>query len=164
MIWDIDSPSWWKRTIPYKDGLPVTRWFNHRAKGWFLVVDPFSTVRVYWADRARNVWRFSPPPRDSDTGTQTLTDLAASYHSEAESQTESAEHDEAECQTESADHDETECQTIGLFGSDLPADVDVWSTLGSSVAGLPSDRQAAIYDRLVRFLDLGLLDLRNQSP
>ena len=134
MIWDIDSASWWTRTIPYEDGLPVRRYFNHYAKDWFLVVDPFSPLKFYWADLSTKVWRMSPPPLDKDTGTQTCADL-----------------------------NEAECQTIGLFGSDLPADADVWSTLGSSVAGLPLDRQATIYNRLVRFLDLGLLDLRNQS-
>ena len=151
MIWDIDSPSWWKRTIPYRDGLPVIRYFSHCAKDWFLVVDPFSPLKFYFADRAANVWRMTPPPPDSDTGTQTTIDLVASYHSETG------------CQTGPADQNEAECQTTGMFGSDLPADADVWSTLGSSVAGLPPDRQAAIYNRLVRFLDMGLLDLRNSS-
>ena len=146
MIWDIDSASWRKRTIPYKDGLPVRRYFNHYAKDWFLVVDPFSPLKVYWADMSTTEWRMSPPPLDKDTGTQTCADL-----------------NETGCQTESAEQNDAECQTIGLFGSDLPADADVWSTLGSSVAGLPLDRQTAIYNRLVRFLDLGLLDLRNQS-
>ena len=160
MIWDVDSASWWKRTIPYKDGLPAIRHFSHYAKDWFLVVDPFSPLKFYWADRSANVWRMSPPPLDKDTGCQT----ESTDQNEIECQTEPTDQNETECQTESADLNETECQTTGLFGSDLPADADVWSTLGSSVAGLPLDRQAAIYNRLVRFLDLGLLDLRNHSP
>ena len=151
MIWDTDSPSWWTRTIPHKDGFPVIRNYRYRVKDWYLVVDPFSTWKYYWADRSRNVWRASPPPFDRETGSQTSIDLAASYHKETE------------CQTEPADRGEAECQTIGLFTSDLPVDTDVWATLGSSVAGLPQDQQTAVYNRLVRFLELRLLDLRSHS-
>ena len=52
------------------------------------------------------------------------------------------------------------CQTD--FGQPLPeppADTDVWATLGSSVANLPHEQQSMIYNRLVRFLELGWHDL-----
>ena len=153
MIWDTNSPSWWKRTIPYRDGLPVMRYFNHCAKGWFLVVDPFSPLKFYFADRAAKVWRMTPPPLDRDVGTQTTNDLVASYHSETG------------CQTGSTDQNEAECQTnVLMFIPDLPADVNVWTSLGSSVARLPPDRQAAVYNRLIRFLEMGLLDLGIPQP
>ena len=51
----------------------------------------------------------------------------------------------------------------GLFSSDPLVDTDVWAALGSSVAGLSRERQIVVYNRLVRFLDLGLLDLRNHA-
>jgi len=40
-----------------------------------------------------------------------------------------------------------------------PADTDVWSALGSSVAQLSCEQQSMIYSRLVRFIDLGWHDL-----
>ena len=52
------------------------------------------------------------------------------------------------------------CQTdFGLFLPEPPADTDVWATLGSSVANLPHEQQSMIYNRLVRFLELGWHDL-----
>ena len=151
MIYDIDSLAWWKRTIPHKDGLPVIRYYRHRVRDWYLVRDPFSTWRYYWADRSNKVWRASPPPLDKEAESQTSIDFFASYRKETE------------CQTESADREEAECQTIGLFTSDLQVDIDVWAALGSSVTGLPQEQQTVVYNRLVRFLDLGLLDLRSHS-
>ena len=142
MIWNIDSPSWWKRTIPYENGNPVKRCFKHHIKGWFLVVNPFCDLKFYYADPSAKIWSKLPPPFDEEVSTQTHTDLST-----AESQT---------TQTFTA-LQSAESQTIGHFSPDLPADSNVWSTLGSSVAGLPSDRQHAVYDRLIRFLDLGFL-------
>ena len=151
MIYDIDSPAWWIRTIPHKGGVPVLRHYRVRVRDWLLVLDPFSTRRYYWADCSNKLWRSSPPPLDKEAGTQTSIDFLALYRKETA------------CQTESADREEVECQTLGLFSSDLPVDSDVWVALGSSVAGLPQEQQTVVYNRLVRFLDLGLLDLRNHS-
>ena len=145
MIWDINSASWWKRTIPYEDGFLVKRYFKYYVKDWFLVVDPFSPLKFDWADPSAKIWSRSSPPFDEDTGTQTCPDLRATG-----------------TQTYT-DLKMAECQTIGLLSPGLLADADVWTTLGSSVAGLPTDRQTAVYNRLIRFLDLGLLDLRNPS-
>ena len=147
MIWDTDSPSWWKRTIPYRDGLPVMRYFNHCAKGWFLVVDPFSPLKFYFADREAGEWRTTPPPLDRDIGTQTTSDLVASFRSESG------------CQSDLPDHTEADCQTNALmFVPDLPSDVNVWTSLGSTVARLPLDHQATVYNRLIRFLEMGMLN------
>ena len=131
MIWNTDSPSWWKRTIPYENGLPVKRCFKHHVKGWFLVVNPFSPMRFYYADPSDKMWSRSPPPFDEETGTQTYQTCIDTKSSES--------------------------QTIGEFSPDLPPDSNVWTTLGSSVAGLPEERQQAVYNRLVRFLEMGLL-------
>ena len=128
MSWNTDSASWWKRTIPYENGIPVKRCFKWHIKGWFLVVNPFSPLKFYYADPSAKIWSKLPPPFDEDIGTQTYTELRSA-----------------------------ESQTIKRFSPDPPADTNVWSTLGSSVAGLPLDRQQAVYNRLVRFLDLGLL-------
>ena len=151
MIYDIDSSAWRIRTIPHKGGVPVVRHYRFRVRDWYLVIDPFSTRRYYWVDRSNKVWRASPPPLDKEAGSQTSIDFFASYRRETA------------CQTESVDREEVECQTIGLFSSDPPVDTDVWAALGSSVAGLSRERQMVVYNRLVRFLDLGLLDLRNHA-
>jgi len=51
---------------------------------------------------------------------------------------------------------DAECQTgSGLFLPEAPAQPDVWASLGSSVANLSCEQQSMIYDRLVRFLELG---------
>ena len=56
---------------------------------------------------------------------------------------------------------EVGCQTGGgLFLPDPQADSDVWSLLGASVAQLPPEQQCMIYNRLVRFIELGWHDLR----
>ena len=136
MIYNIDSPSWWKRTIPHGNGNPVKRCFKHRIKGWFLVINPFCDMKFYYADPSDKTWTKLPPPADREVGTQTCTELST-----------------------------TGSQTMGLFSPDLPADSNVWSTLGSSVAGLPPDRQLVIYSRLIRFLDAGLFEnLKSRSP
>ena len=151
MIYDIDSAAWWIRTIPYKDGLPVLRHHRFRVKDWYLIIDPFSSRRYYWADLPNKVWRASPPPLDREAESQTSVDFFALFRKETA------------CQTEIADCEAVECQTIGLFSSDRSVDTDVWAALGSSVAGLPHEQQIVVYNRLERFLDLGLLDLRNHS-
>ena len=52
------------------------------------------------------------------------------------------------------------CQTgDGLFLPDPPADSDVWSLLGASVAQLSPERQSMVYSRLVLFIELGWYDL-----
>ena len=151
MIYDIDSAAWWIRTIPYKDGLPVLRHYRFRVTDWYLIIDPFSTRRYYWADLPNKVWRSSPPPLDQEAESQTSVEFFSSYRKDTA------------CQAESVGCDEVECQTIGLFSSDLPVDTDVWAALGSSVAGLSQEQQLVVYHRLERFLELGLLDLRNYS-
>ena len=55
MIWDIGSASWWKRTIPYENGFPIKRYFNYYVEDWFLVLDPFSPLKFYWADPSAKV-------------------------------------------------------------------------------------------------------------
>ena len=142
MIWDIDSPSWWKRTIPHVNGNPVKRYFKHTIKGWFLVVNPFCDMKCYYADPSTKTWSRLPPSFDEEAGTQTCTELRTARIQTTQSFT----------ALQSA-----ESQTMGLFSPDLPEDSNVWSTLGSSVAGLPPDRQRVVYDRLIRFLDAGLL-------
>ena len=139
MIWNTNSASWWKRTIPHENGIPVKRCFKHHVKGWFLVVNPFSPLKFYYADPSAKIWSKLPPPFDEEASTQTDTVL-----------------EEISTQTYT-DLKSTESQTTGRFSPDLPADVNVWSTLGSSVAGLPLDQQQVVYNRLVRFLDLGLM-------
>ena len=151
MIYDVESPAWWKLIIPLKDGEPVRMFYRHRVKDWCLVRDPFSTWKHYWADRESRVWRATPPPWDKDAECQTSLDFFSSYRIETG------------CQTAPPEHEEAECQTIGLFTSDPPADTNVWAALGSSVAGLPQEQQTMVYNRLVRFLELGLLDLRSHS-
>jgi hypothetical protein len=147
MIWDVDSPSWWTRTIPHRNGIPTIRYFDHCVKGWYLVVDPFSPLKYYFADRAAGVWRMTPPPMDRAVGTQTTSDLGASYRSENG------------CQTGPPDQIEAECQTNSLmFVPDSPADVNVWTSLGSTVARLPPDLQETVYNRLIRFLEIELLN------
>ena len=147
MIWNVDSPSWWMRTVPHRNGIPITRYYNHYVKGWFLVVDPFSPLKFYFADRAAGVWRMTPPPLDRTIGTQTTSDLAAPFRSEKG------------CQSDLPDHTEADCQTNDLmFVPDLPSDTNVWTSLGSTVARLPPDHQATVYNRLIRFLEMGLLN------
>ena len=52
------------------------------------------------------------------------------------------------------------CQTDdGLFLPDPPAESDVLSLLGASVAQLSPERQSMVYSRLVRFIELGWYDL-----
>ena len=59
---------------------------------------------------------------------------------------------------------EVGCQTGGgLFLPDPPADSDVWFLLGASVAQLPPEQQCMVYDRLVRFIELGWHDLRARN-
>ena len=160
MIYDVGAPPWWKRTIPYKNGEPARVYYNHRVRGWKLVRDPFSTWKYYWADLSTRRWRATPPPFDKEVECQ--TNLNGADFKVAEDFF-TLHRKETECQTESPDHKEAECQTIGLFTSDPPADTSVWVALGSSVAGLPQEQQTMIYSRLVRFLELGLLDLRSHS-
>ena len=139
MIWNINSPSWWKRTIPCENGRPVRRSFKWHIKGWFLVVNPFSPLKFYYADPSVRMWSKIPPPFDEEVGTQTCKpdeDIGTQTHTDLRS---------------------TEIQTMGEFSPGPSADASVWSTLGSTVAGLPLERQQAVYDRLVRFLDLGLM-------
>ena len=89
----------------------------------------------------------TPPPMDRAVGTQTTSDLGASYRSENG------------CQTGPPDQIEVECQTNSLmFVPDSPADVNVWTSLGSTVARLPPDLQETVYNRLIRFLEIELLN------
>ena len=124
---------------PYKNGKPLRVYYRHRVKDWCLVRDPFSTWKYNWADPTAKVWRATPPPFDKDAECQTNPEFFALYRMEAG------------------------CQIVGLFIPDPPADTDVWAALGSSVASLPQDQQAMIYDGLVRFLELGWHDLRTLS-
>ena len=151
MIYDIESPAWWKLIVPHKNGKPLRVYYRHRVKDWCLVRDPFSTWRYYWADPTTKVWRGTPPPWDKDAECQTSPAFFTSLSTEAE------------CQTVAPCCMEAECQTVGFFTPDPPADTDVWAALGSSVASLPQDQQTMIYNRLVRFLELGWHDLRTLS-
>ena len=148
MIWDVDSPSWWTRTIPHRNGIPTVRYFAHFIKGWFLVVDPFSPLKFYFVDRAAGIWRTTPPPLDRDAGTQTTSDLITSHCSENGYQTDPPDQAEAECQTNAL-----------MFVPESSTDADVWASLGSTVARLPPGIRTAVYNRLIRFLEMGLLNL-----
>ena len=48
MIYDVDQPSWWRYTIPLRDGKPAKVYYKHWIGGWSLVRDPFSKRRIYW--------------------------------------------------------------------------------------------------------------------
>ena len=95
----------------------------------------------------------TPPPMDRAVGTQTTSDLVAPYRSENG------------CQTGPPDRTEAECQTNDLmFVPDLPDDVNVWTSLGSTVARLSPHHQATVYDRLIRFLEMGSLNMDVPQP
>ena len=116
-------------------------------------MDPFGPVKFYFADREAREWRRTPPPLDRDIGTQTTSDLVASCRSENGCQTGSTNQNEAESQ-----------MNVLMFIPEEHADVNVWTSLGSTIARLPPDHQAKVYIRLIRFLEMGLLDLEVPQP
>ena len=74
MIYDVACFCLWKFVIPLTDGRPATRYFQHRARDWFVVWDPDRIPHVYWEERDRRVRRNSPPHIDRDVGVQTMGD------------------------------------------------------------------------------------------
>ena len=89
----------------------------------------------------------TPPSIDRTLGTQTTSDLAASFHSEKGCQSDPPVHIEADCQTNDL-----------MFIPDLPSKTNVWTSLGSTVARLPPDRQERVYNRLILFLEMEMLN------
>ena len=70
---------------------------------------------------------------------------------------------EVGCQTDPPDHANAECQTdTTMFAPEPADDVDIWTSLGSTVAGLPATVRSAVYHRLIRFLEMGSLTLSAQ--
>ena len=126
MIYDVESPSWWKLVNHYKDGKPVKVYFRHRASGWHLVIDPFDRRKWYFSDCTNRVWRTTPPPFDKDAACQTGSGLVPP-------------------------------EVLAL--PEVPVQPDIWTCLGSSVANLSLEQQSMVYDRLVRFLELGWFNL-----
>ena len=126
MIYDVESPSWWKLVNHFKDGKAVKVYFRHRASGWHLVIDPFDRRKWYFSDCTSRVWRKTPPPFDKDAACQTGPELAPP-------------------------------EALAL--PEVPVQPDIWTCLGSSVANLSLEQQSMVYDRLVRFLELGWFNL-----
>ena len=136
MIYDVEAPSWWKLVIPHKDGKPVKVYYRHKASDWNLVIDPFDQRKFYWSDCSNRVWRTTPPPFDKDAACQTGSGLALP---------------------------EVPAPPEVPALPEVPAQPDVWTSLGSSVANLSLEQQSMIYDRLVRFLELGWFNLSSPS-
>ena len=130
MIYDVESPSWWKLVNHFKDGRAVKVYYRHRASGWYLVIDPFDWRRWYFSECASGVWRRTPPPFDKDATCQTGPELALPEEPHL---------------------------------PEAPVQTDVWACLGSSVANLSLEQQSMVYDRLVRFLELGWFSLPPSS-
>ena len=136
MIYDVDCIAWWKFVIPLTScGKLDKRYYKHRAYGWYVVRDGFRKPHVYWEDRVRQVRRITPPPLEREVGIQTDNNTRDTPVRNPAIVTKNAE-----VQTKNEN--------------------DMWDALRESVAGLPAEMEEIVCDRLVRFLDMGLLHPR----
>ena len=135
MIYDVESLCWWRFVLPLDDGQLNIRKYKHCVRDWWVVWDPFHKPHVYWEERERREYSYTPPWRDKEASVQT---------------------DDTPCTLQPAQIPTLTFKTTGVQ-TDYEGEGDIWDVLRQSVHGLSVADQHKVFERLERFLSMGLL-------